>query len=351
MHYVTTRWLASALVAGVLLSGAACSHSPEWQSAVSKPPATSLPTSMPTIDRGPRLGLPASVSGRPYLSGAWLGGHFYPDALHNFGVYRGTPVDTVTAYSDTRSWESIVNDWTISTYRGFPGVIVYGLAMLPIGSGSTLADVANGKHDDVWRQVAANLQNNGRDRSVVRIGLEANGTWFPWGATTDTAPDFKRAFRRIALILRNEVPRLIIEFDISCGVPLTGSEDPMAPLTQLYPGDDVVDVVGCDVYDNRGSQHDGDNLGRTNRGPGLNDVRVFARSHDKPMAVPEWGLDKVYGWGDNPAFIKAFNTFLERYATEVLFENYFNEHGTSLRSSIWGEIQNPEAAATYIGLW
>ena len=101
----------------------------------------------------------------------------------------------------------------------------------------------------MYRKVARDLVTEGRGRSIVRIGWEANGDWFRWNATARTAPQYVAAFRHIVGVLRSVAPDLVIDFDISCGVPLRGQKDRLAALTELYPGDDAVDIVGCDTYD------------------------------------------------------------------------------------------------------
>ncbi|MFZ1288211.1 MAG: glycosyl hydrolase [Candidatus Phosphoribacter sp.] len=247
----------------------------------------------------------------------------------------------------------MANDWTIAVYDDFPGTLVFGVGLLPKDRNGTLAQVAAGDFDATWQAIGDNLNRHRRQRSIVRIGLEANGTWFPWGATADTAEDFKAAFRRVAEILKGRSRGVIINFDITCGVGLEGASDKLAPLTRLYPGDDVTDVIGCDYFDAESLDlsKGPDVLGATGNGPSMNDVLAFARERGKPMSVPEWGLDAVLGAGDRPEFIATMYDFFDKNAADLVFENYFNEHGTTLRSSLFQEVQNPQSAQTYVALW
>lgn len=303
-------------------------------------------------EREHHLGLPKSPGlNRPYLSGVWLGGDFNAQAINDFGAWRGSPVETITTYSDNSTWQSIRNDWTITTWRGSDATLVYGLGLLPNQGGGTLRDVAAGKHDEDFRQVARNLVRAGRERSIVRVGFEANGTWFKWAGSKETATAYKDAFRRVAGVLKAEAPQLLIDFDLACGVPLAGSSDPLAPLTMLYPGDDVVDIIGCDTYDDKQLSFDPPEAIGKGRGPGLMDVYRFAQERNKPMSIPEWGLHQQTGSGDNPAYIQAMRTFLQRYGEGIVFENYFNEPNTDLRSSLWNNVQNPKAAEAYAWGW
>lgn len=296
--------------------------------------------------------------GSPWASGAWVGGDSSTAAISSFGQWRGRQADTVTTYPAYDTWAEIIgSDWHVSNFDGFPGKLVYGLPLLPSKEPATLADVAAGAHDDVWRAVADTLVKHGRSDSYVRIGLEANGTWFPWGATADDATDFIAAYRHVAGVMAQVAPRLQFVFDISCGAPLRGSQDRLAALEDLYPGDDVVDVVGCDFYDAwstkvRDDQELQDVLAPSS-GPGLQDLVDFARAHGKRFAVPEWGLTSAdeHGSGDNPFFIQEMYQFFYENRKTLAFENYFDEPAAYLGSSLYREGQNPQSGEEYRRLW
>ena len=215
---------------------------------------------------------------------------------------------------------------------------------------------------DALASPAASLETGESDR-LRRISTALGGQarnaviYTPAGMATAELPlvivQDGQAFRRVATILRQVAPRVVIDFDIACGVGLRGTQDPQAPLTMLYPGDDVVDVIGCDTYDDGGMKVDRGAafLGKNDKGPGLSDVLAFARAHKKPMSIPEWGLDARHAQGDNGPYIIAMRDFLEANATHILFENYFNEPGTAIRSSIWQDVQNPVSSQAYRLRW
>ncbi len=292
-----------------------------------------------------------------WTSGVWTGGSMGAGSAQQFALWRGSRVETATTYPAYETWEELTgSEWHVSVFAGFSGRLVYGLPLLPKAGGS-LTDVAAGARDDVWRSVAGDLVKHRFGDSYVRVGLEANGTWFPWGTTASTAGQFIDAFRHVVKVMRDVGPDLRFVFDITCGAGLPGSTGRLDSVTRLYPGDDVVDVVGCDVYDSYTtsvrSAADETNVLRPADAAGLLDVLEFARSHGKLFAVPEWGLTKesAQGAGDNPVFITVMQRFFARNAKYLAFENYFNEPGDYLQSSLWESAQNPAASRVYRRLW
>jgi PKD repeat protein len=97
-----------------------------------------------------------------------------------------------------------------------------------------------------------------------------------------------------------------------------------------YPGRGYVDVEGGSIYDER--------LTDTAPWQGLEELYRFARSHQKPFSVPEWGLDQV----DDPAFVQHMCTFLKTHpATEVAA---FYESSPSSRYDLGSK---PKSRAAY----
>ena len=312
-----------------------------------------------SADGGKAVSQQAITPGASWPSGIWLGGAMSDREVRAFGRWRGLAVDTVTTYPAYESWDEIRrSEWHVSTFNGGRGRLAYGLPLLPEAKGASLEQVAAGRHDAVWRSVARTLVTHGRGHSFVRIGLEANGTWFPWGATASTADDYRAAYRRVARVMSSVAPRLLFVFDISCGVALEGAEsDRLASLTRLYPGDDAVDVIGCDHYDSWSAAAEteaewADSISPAT-GPGLSDVVQFAREHKKRFAVPEWGLSskRANGAGDNPFFIRKMFEFFSANRDVLAFENYFDEPDPYLGSSLYLEPQNPRSAKAYRQLW
>ena len=303
------------------------------------------------------LGVPRSGLG--WHSGAWVGGRFDTDTINDFGAWRGRPADIVTTYAEKSSYQAMMEEtWSIDTWKGFAGKLNYGLPLLPDSGEGSLDSIAGGQQDHVWRKVAQNLKARDRGDSVVRIGWESNLKDWRWHVTADNADQFKAAFRRIVTVMRAEASGLSFEFGVGCGSGLSGASDRLAPLTLVYPGDDVVDLVGCDTYDWWSTHATNDatwsNVLKAPYGPGVQDVAEFARKHRKGASYGEWGLatpSNGDGGGDNPYYIRAMFHFFSTNKDVVAFECYFDEPAPYIANSLYGTDQNPAAKAVYAELW
>ena len=124
---------------------------------------------------------------------------------------------------------------------------------------------------------------------VIRLGWEMTwlNAWFAGGHEAE----YIKAFRRVVEIFRRHSTGFKFDW-----CPGWGPQE--MPADTSYPGDDVVDYIGLDVYD---FKHEGTPEERWNnfyvKAPfGLEWHREFARLHGKRMSYPEWG---VGNFGDN----------------------------------------------------
>jgi len=162
----------------------------------------------------------------------------------------------------------------------------------------------------------------GFSRAFLRIGWEFNGGWYPWEAAKDPV-SFTAAFRHIAGVFRS-VPgqHFAIVWNPSAGA---GNNPP----EQLWPGDDAVDLVGLDVYNQSWHAQDKDPQmrwqGRLTTGYGLNWLASFAAAHRKRIVIPEWGTGTRpdgHGWGDDPLFIHNMAAWMRTH--NVLYQGYWD---------------------------
>lgn len=95
----------------------------------------------------------------------------------------------------------------------------------------------------------------------IRFAHEMNGSWYPWAEWTDlnqnmqrdpgeetgfTAEDYRIAYRNVASMFRKYAPNAALIWCPNSGLLGGGKRDVFRP---FYPGDDVVDWVGMDIYE------------------------------------------------------------------------------------------------------
>ncbi len=307
-------------------------------------PATTNPA---TTSAATSTGLPLPGPGQGWASGAYPGLTIDQAAADQFAAYRGRALDVVDVFQSRDNWDKIANStWSTDVYKGFPGRLVIGLPLLPDNlTASSMPALAAGAFDSYFKSFAANLAANGRGNSIIRLGWEFNGNWFSWAATNPAV--YIAAFRRVVGDLRSAAPGLLIDWNGNLGYSQVGHD----PFTELYPGDDVVDIVGVDIYDNKYNHvTDEASWQQVKAGDhGLDAWDAFAVAHGKKFSVPEWGLDDQ-GPGDNPYFIQKMHDWFAANASSLAFECYFNEPSAYIGNSL-DTNQNPLSAALYRLLW
>jgi hypothetical protein len=113
------------------------------------------------------------------------------------------------------------------------------------------------------------------------------------------------------------------------------------PIEKLYPGDDVVDIVGSQFYDRCPPLPAGDEAAwqkkltmfdKWGNPGGMLRWMEWAKRRGKKYATPEWGVggpeDICRKPGiDNAYFVRKMFDFYRANAANVAFEAYFNGHG------------------------
>ncbi len=167
------------------------------------PSAAASPTPSPSASpspSGPTVSKAVSMYGKPrsgldWHSGLWTGVPITRRHIEAAGTWRGTPMDFATVYPTYGSWDEIDNgSWAIANFSGFKGRLAYGLPLLPTNRKGKWQDVLSGAHDSVFTDIARDLVRYGHRDAAIRMGVEANGYWFPWAVDADTTDEFKAAF-------------------------------------------------------------------------------------------------------------------------------------------------------------
>ncbi|WP_237305343.1 glycoside hydrolase family 26 protein [Streptomyces sp. SAT1] len=187
---------------------------------------------------------------------------------------------------------------------------------------------AAGLFDAHFRALAQRLVALRAPDTVLVLGWEMNGTTY----THRCGPDpeaWKTYWRHIVTAMRS-VPGQRFRFDFA---PNRGRD--AVPWTECYPGDDVVDIVGMDSYD----QPTGLTFDQQVREPyGLQAHVDFAKAHRKPVSYPEWGLFRN---GDNAAYMRSMLAWFDAHRPLYNTLTDYCPHG------VWQCAANPASSRVY----
>lgn len=145
--------------------------------------------------------------------------------------------------------------------------------------GVSLESIAGGGSDDWIDDFAATLAEASPDDPVlVRFAHEMNGGWFPWGEQPE---DYKAAFRRVSKRIEETAPNAEMVFCPNVDFPI---ED-------YYPGNEYVDWLGLDGYNQNGDQSPEDLFADSYE-------ELTALDADKPVMIGETASTEYPGKGE-----------------------------------------------------
>ncbi|MFB8394814.1 glycoside hydrolase family 26 protein [Streptomyces yangpuensis] len=187
---------------------------------------------------------------------------------------------------------------------------------------------ARGDHDEHFRRLAERLVSLGVPDTVIVLGWEMNGVTYTHRCRPDPA-NWKVYWRRVVDVMR-AVPGQKFKFDFA---PSRGTD--AIGWTKCYPGDDHVDIIGMDSYD----QAPGETFDEQISQPyGLQKHVDFARAHRKAISYPEWGL---FRRGDNPEYVRRMLRWIEQHKPLYHTITDYCPHG------VWQCKQNPESSKAF----
>jgi len=264
--------------------------------------------------------------------------------MKSFSKLTGKNFDCVVVYNNARPtwywWEKL---WV--SHPPHPGMNVIGwmkavpgrrlVISQPMVPDDVPADWrqlgAEGAYDAYAKQFARNLVALGLGSSVIRLGWEANlqsDTETALGTTPADWHAWAQYWANIVKSMRSVAgAHFIFDWTVNQGT------EPV-PLADWYPGNDVVDVIGIDAYDSGiydsslSPQQRWQQL--SSEPDGLDAVAAFAKAHDKPLSLPEWGLvppGPEGGAGDDPTYVQGLANWVKSH--DVMYESYFYQPGDS----------------------
>lgn len=313
----------------------------------------------------------AEVGSGGALSGlTWNSGAF--SKVDQLAAFRGRPVDLYGSFINHATWSTMLGfpyNTSFPSYCQKPVWISLGYPLIPKNYGgmtptkwTQLATPGNALYDDYFAkhlQIAQNLgavmrSSKRRCRGViVRVGWEFNGSQ-AWKLTDYTkSPEYREVFRHLVAILRANVPDILIDWN-----PLRKGTQRKLPIENIYPGNDVVDIVSICHYDRLpsfNSQAIWDEQYVRLDGPnpwGIGTWLDFAKRNGKKLAVPEWGLANGMKYADqskdNPLYMQLMFNFFKQNAQDIAYESYFNNISYH---QIVPTVKNPKGAAAYKALY
>jgi hypothetical protein len=297
-----------------------------------------------TTDAGRVDRPPADVT---WISGAHAGNDYreYVD----YGDWRGRPLDVATLYVDRTSWNNLVAPgWPVDMFAPFEGRLVLSVPLYPEGMGNN-QDCASGAYDDRWSQLGAFLVDRDRADTILRLGWGPNDTAHAWRADADPS-DWIECFRHVVTAIRSTDAEIAIDWAINpVGNPAIAGGDPFT----TYPGDDYVDFVGMEAFDEYPPVRDDASWdAKCSSITGACSLASFARSHGKKVAFAEWGVAGCGDdpGGDNPFFVRKMFDFFADNADILAYEAYFESAG-DICSALEGSDAMPDASAEYQRLY
>ena len=307
-----------------------------------------------------------------------------------FAGWLGWPVVWAEAFVGNETWDNVA--WPVWWLEGWskwtqekPGRrLILSIPLLPgpwDGSGPkngsargervSLEDGAAGQYNHLFKTLAENLVKHRLNDTILRLGWEFNGGWYTWRAKGKEQA-FAGYWRQIVKTMRAVPGTENLQF---CWNPTLGYQQ--FPSEKAWPGDDFVDFVGVDVYDEtwmkdtypwpasasateieaRRKKVWNDAILRGDHG--LAFWSKFAREHRKPLTIPEWGVNnrvdpkEQHGGLDNVFFIEQMHRFIMDPANNVAFHCYFDvqapdgHHQLSPGASGTEKTEFPLAAAKF----
>jgi hypothetical protein len=290
--------------------------------------------------------------------------------LRAWETFRGRKVDIYNSKSNNATWDNLVS--SISAKAGMyqalydAGVaveqVIDFIADTPGVTDNALVACANGAFDSYHQKIATTL-NGFRRRApfIIRLGHELNSgrNFSPQSDPNAGHGDYsvyKAAFRRVALIYKKTIsnPPVLIDWNW-----LRKPKD-VNPST-AYPGDDCVDIIGVDSYNNEAKiVTDADFAAYANAKtpggwPSGPQAWVdFAVARRKKCGIAEWAVTNSDGKGsvyDSPAYIRGMYNLFMRNAGTFLYECYFDIVDRTKDHTLGPSGTNPNATAEYQRQW
>ena len=216
---------------------------------------------------------------------------------------------------------------------------------------TTWADAAAGLYNQNWYTTGDQMCNVLHKCDVhLRPLWEMNGNWYEWSAALNLTA-FISYFKHIATTFHS-VPHG--QFKVIWNPNALyqhGTPNTLNPPWLAYPGDEFVDYIALDLYDQDWAVYApgwSSNLTQPQieavwksqwtayqKGLyGLDDFLAFAIQHNKSLAVAEWGLKPIdsHGGGDNVIYVQSMYDWLTSPSVypHILYQSWYDEEDSTI---------------------
>lgn len=238
------------------------------------------------------------------------------DEISQFEAQLNRPIKLITAFTDSANVASNTFPFDLQWPSDRKLILSHNL----MNTGWSMIDTASGGKDSFYEQAVNNLIPWKHRILAIRPGWEFNAAGgYSWsiggsGATDQTAARYAQTFANFAKFVRAKLPGVLIDW-----CPLSDHDLP----DPWYPGDEYVDVIGCDVYCKQ-AYHANDFGDFLTQPAGLLWQEKFATSHGKLMSFPEWAID----YDDGADWITAMVEWMRRPrgAGRFAYQAYWNSN-------------------------
>jgi hypothetical protein len=265
-------------------------------------------------------------------------------ALTAFSKLAGTSVNCAVLFNDANpGWAQWVDPWFTHLSAGdayWPRWIkadqvlrrvVVTQEMVPDNVSANWRVLgAAGAYDHYARELAVNLVAAGMGNAVIRLGHEMNGNWYhdSLGSNPAQYRDWATYWGRIVYAMRAvKGAHFLFDWNVNAGYRNIA-------LSSFYPGDNVVNVIGIDIYDAGMPGNPRNQAARwsslASEPDGPSQIIAFAHTHEKPLSFPEWGLVSAArgGGGDDVTYLRGIAAAIKD--NNVVYQSYFDSPSDSV---------------------
>jgi hypothetical protein len=290
----------------------------------------------------------------PFNRLVFTGGAPSLDALKRFERDAGGKVDGAMTFPPRRSWADLRRSYgDAKAILDSGGIVVVSIPHAPESEGDTMNQRgANDAYRDEQRELGKWWADQGlnSDRFAIRLGWEFNGNWYAWSANRPGGPAVLRESIRHFVTNVRAGGATKVRFNLCAN---KGPSQSKAHFPEVFPGADIIDVVGIDMYDMWAPTFtDADWERELTKAPTPAFVADFARQHGIQWSWDEGGnsWDAKSGGKDNPFYWAKRWEFLNEHAESCAWDVTYLHPGApaSLKHDF---PSNPRSWAAYKSLY